>query len=332
MPCISVIVPVYQAEATIRRCVNSILSQTHTDLELILVDDGSTDRSGNICDECAAADNRIHVVHKENAGVSAARNSGLDIAQGDFVTFIDSDDFVGSQYLENLLTPDADLTMCGLSVISETGVESPLLSPSDDVYPTNPQTIADWFDNNYLKYVCGKLFRRGIIESHKMRFDARISLGEDSVFVTEFAMYCNRFASVSAILYYYDKHPANTLTKQITHKSVISNNLRDCLLNKMLTENNIPSKIFHTAAYVSKFKMKHAFLSVFENAEINIFKKFKWYRLFFKLPLFVDHMDIMTEGLSPNLARTIKRKSATLLIAFQVLARIKNAVKKGTKS
>ncbi len=98
-PLISVIVPVYNAEKTLRRCVDSILSQTFTEFELLLINDGSKDNSGVICDEYARKDSRIRVFHKENGGVSSARNVGLDNLRGEWVTFVDSDDYVENKYL-----------------------------------------------------------------------------------------------------------------------------------------------------------------------------------------------------------------------------------------
>ena len=100
MPLVSIIVPVYKAEQWLHRCVDSILAQTMTDFELLLIDDGSPDKSGEICDEYAAKDNRVRVFHKENGGVSSARNLGLDNAVGDFVMFVDSDDWIVSDCLE----------------------------------------------------------------------------------------------------------------------------------------------------------------------------------------------------------------------------------------
>jgi len=102
-PQISVIVPVYKVEQYIHRCIDSILSQSFTDFELILVDDGSPDNCGKICDEYAQKDSRIRVFHKSNGGVSSARNLGLDNAKGEWIAFIDSDDFVENEYLEELL-------------------------------------------------------------------------------------------------------------------------------------------------------------------------------------------------------------------------------------
>ena len=99
-PKISVIVPVYNVEQYLPRCIESILAQTYNDFELLLINDGSSDNSGNICDEYAKNNSRVRVFHKENGGVSSARNMGLDNAQGEYVVFVDSDDFIRNKYLE----------------------------------------------------------------------------------------------------------------------------------------------------------------------------------------------------------------------------------------
>ena len=123
---ISVIVPVYNVEKYIHKCLDSILKQTFTDFELILVDDGSPDNCGNICDEYAKKDNRIFVVHKKNGGLSAARNSGIDWAfqnsDSEFITFIDSDDTIAENYLEkfmNAMDNNADIVSCKLNFFIE---------------------------------------------------------------------------------------------------------------------------------------------------------------------------------------------------------------------
>ena len=103
MPKVSIIVPVYKAEKYLNRCVDSILAQTFTDFELLLIDDGSPDRSGEICDEYAKKDSRIRVFHKKNGGVSSARNLGLDNVLGEYVTFVDSDDWVEPDFVETMI-------------------------------------------------------------------------------------------------------------------------------------------------------------------------------------------------------------------------------------
>ena len=109
-PKISVIIPVYNAESTLRRCVDSVLAQTYTDFECLLIDDGSTDKSGEMCDEYAAKDSRVRVFHKENGGVSSARNVGLDNAKGEWITFLDSDDYIEEEFLGSIVnTGNAEL-------------------------------------------------------------------------------------------------------------------------------------------------------------------------------------------------------------------------------
>ncbi len=118
MPEISVVVPVYNCEKYLRKCINSILSQTFSDLELILVNDGSTDKSPEICDEFKLNDKRVKVIHQENKGVSGARNAGLDIAKGNYVGFVDSDDYLSDDMYEflynNLKKAKADVSICGI--------------------------------------------------------------------------------------------------------------------------------------------------------------------------------------------------------------------------
>ena len=117
-PKISVIVPVYNAEKTLRRCVDSILAQTFEDFELILINDGSKDQSGDICDEYAAKDSRVKTIHKTNGGVSSARNAGLNIARGEYVSFADSDDFVSSEWLFKFIDNIGEHDLCFQGIIS----------------------------------------------------------------------------------------------------------------------------------------------------------------------------------------------------------------------
>ena len=122
---ISIIVPVYNSEKYLDACIDSILSQSFRDFELILVDDGSKDSSAQICDEYASQDTRVRVIHKANGGVSAARNDGLDIAKGEYITFIDSDDWVEREYLETLSNyRDYDIVFFSPRVIYEDGYTS----------------------------------------------------------------------------------------------------------------------------------------------------------------------------------------------------------------
>ncbi len=126
---VSIIVPVYNVEAYLPKCIESLVHQTYTNLEIILIDDGSTDTSGKICDEYAKSDSRIQVVHKENGGVSDTRNVGLDHVNGSYIMFVDSDDFIDEKMVEilyqDLIEQDADISQCNYYRIDENGVVTP---------------------------------------------------------------------------------------------------------------------------------------------------------------------------------------------------------------
>ena len=119
MPKISIIIPVYNSETTLHQCVDSILYQDYKDFEVLLIDDGSKDKSPAICDEYTEKDNRVKVFHKQNGGVSSARNLGLDYAKGDWITFVDSDDHVESNYLVDLTSIQSDLVIVGVHTFRE---------------------------------------------------------------------------------------------------------------------------------------------------------------------------------------------------------------------
>lgn len=129
LPKISIIVPVYNVENYVSKCIESIINQTYKDVEIIIVNDGSTDKSGDICDYYSKKDARIILIHQENQGLSMARNNALDIASGDYIGFVDSDDWIapdmyGTLY-NNAIEHDADISMCNFYYVSETGECSP---------------------------------------------------------------------------------------------------------------------------------------------------------------------------------------------------------------
>lgn len=115
---ISIVVPVYKVEDVVAKCIESVIAQTYTDWELILIDDGSPDNSGRICDDYSAKDSRIRVIHQSNSGVSTARNNGIECAQGDYITFVDSDDYVSTSFLSDFAKDlNADLHVMGMKNI-----------------------------------------------------------------------------------------------------------------------------------------------------------------------------------------------------------------------
>ena len=215
---VSIIVPVYKVENYLSQCLDSILEQTFTDWECILVDDGSPDHSGAICDEYAQKDARFRVIHKENGGVSSSRNVGLDVAQGYYIYFIDSDDYVENDALELSLfkakQTNADIVVHGivndyLYNHSSTAIEYDSLPEND--YSTILEMADRW---NLLNGPVNKLFINSIIKNNELRFDESISYGEDTKFTFEYLTQCNTIAFVPKHLYHYCFRNEGSLTSK----------------------------------------------------------------------------------------------------------------------
>lgn len=186
MPELSIIVPVYKVENYLPRCVDSILAQTFTDLELILIDDGSPDRCGEICDEYAAKDCRIKVIHQQNQGVSAARNAGLDIAKGTYLGFVDSDDWIEPEMFGDMFLAmrqhRTELVICGINYCSEEGIYLRSDLTADSVL-SRDELLKDLYGKpNPIGGGCvNKLFLRDRIQ--QVRFNPKLKIAEDWVFL-----------------------------------------------------------------------------------------------------------------------------------------------------
>ena len=201
MPLVSIIVPVYKAEQWLHRCVDSILAQTMTDFELLLINDGSPDKSGDICDEYAKQDSRIRVFHKENGGVSSARNLGLDNATGEWISFIDADDWVEKEYLAGLTKRlDVDFITGGLrATIGFVDCSDERHFCGDEI--GNFIQIYCW--RCFVRAACGKLIRRKIIEDNILRFDVRVRSGEDTIFNKQVLLYSKSVLVINQLNYNY---------------------------------------------------------------------------------------------------------------------------------
>lgn len=204
---ISIIVPIYNAEQYLRRCVDSILAQSYTDFELLLIDDGSKDSSGAICDEYAARDCRVRVFHKENGGVSSARNLGLDNAQGNYITFCDADDYVTPNWLvaySEAIANNVDLAIQGYYAIDGDNTVEKLLQPhSGNSIEAKRKLIESQFAQDTYYYLWVKLFRRDLLEAYHIRFDEQSVLGEDTQFISKYLEYAVSFMCIDSMGYYY---------------------------------------------------------------------------------------------------------------------------------
>lgn len=205
-PLISVIVPVYRAERELPRCVESLLAQSYPHLEILLVDDGSPDGSGAVCDRYAATDSRVRVCHQANAGVSTARNKGIEAASGEYLCFVDSDDEVEPDYILAYvqgLAPEVDLVFQGICEIRD-GTATRKVPPRQRFRRGElTEGIAVINRQSMFGYVCNKLYRRRIIMEQGLRFRRDISLSEDRIFALEYMLHVREMQLVDVCAYNY---------------------------------------------------------------------------------------------------------------------------------
>lgn len=219
---ISVIVPVYNAEKYLHRCIDSILAQTFADFELILVDDGSPDRSGEMCDEYACRDARIRVIHQPNQGQAATRNHAIKQAQGDWICFVDSDDLIHPQMLEHLfhaaVTNDVQISMCG--AIESDEIPSDFFTPKDasfSIARIDEDSMLDLYENGEHRYwvVWGKLIRKEIVKN--IPFTAG-RFFEDNAVVCRWLYEAKQIANTKTAFYFYTVNPNGTTKSEFDLK------------------------------------------------------------------------------------------------------------------
>ena len=204
---VSVIVPVYQVEAYLAKCLDSILAQTFTDFELILVDDGTRDDCPRIMTRYAAMDARIRCIHKENGGLSSARNAGLDIARGEYIAFVDSDDTVEPTMLADAVAAaqrtGAQLVIYNYRLVTEDGVQDVCLPMKDETLDIDQMGLANYFYRYWMPYVHGqeawcRLYRRDIIEQNHLRYAPNDEIfAEDTLFSAMYLMHVHTLAALA---------------------------------------------------------------------------------------------------------------------------------------
>lgn len=210
---VSVIVPVYQVEAYLPRCIDSILAQTFSDFELILVDDGTKDACPAIMQRYAERDVRIRQIHKENGGLSSARNAGLDIAQGEYIAFVDSDDYVDPDLLKDAVAAaeraKAELVIFNYRIVDEAGEHDPYLDFPDEQIELEKLGLANYFYRYWMPYRHGqeawcRLYRRDVIEGNALRFAPNKEVfAEDTLFSAMYLMHVKKLATLKKPYVYY---------------------------------------------------------------------------------------------------------------------------------
>ncbi len=225
-PLISVIIPVYKVEGYIAACLDSILAQTYENLEIILVDDGSPDNCGKICDQYAEKDSRIRVIHKENGGVSSARNAGLDVASGDLIGFVDSDDTAHPKMYEELydklIATGADLVSCSFNrcYTPNAGFSDNLSKEKPLLFSPEEALCCMMHRKHFGAHPVCKLYRAQILSG--VRFDTAISIAEDVPFVAEAILNSKRVAFFGRGLYNYFQRQGSAMNSSFDSKNMSS--------------------------------------------------------------------------------------------------------------
>ena len=226
---VSIIIPVYNSREYLPKSLDSIIAQTYTNWEAILIDDGSSDNCGEICDEYAKKDCRFKVLHKKNEGVSIARNCGIENASGEWIVFVDSDDFVTPDYIDSLFktTNNGELPfgMTGMSKISKTGE---LIHRNDTatVYTIDRDECIELlfnYSNGYWGYICGKIYNKNLLNKHNIRFREDIYFNEDRLFCFEYLCILNENEKIvidTQAYYNYVIHENAATSQEISYKSL----------------------------------------------------------------------------------------------------------------
>lgn len=260
-PLISIIVPVYNSEKTLGRCINSILGQTFNEWELLLINDGSTDRSGELCDEYASKDQRIEVFHKENGGVCSARNLGINNAKGKWITFCDSDDYVDEDWLNLFVENISYEKSLIIQFYKVSGRE--LYNFSHDIVSFNDiyDGLCEMYDKKILGYVWNKLFNSEIISSNQIRFNEIFHFREDEDFVLKYLLYIDCLTVVYNGAYYYNMPDLST--KYLSIDNFYASLSMYSSIKKLIK--NVNDRIY--LRYLTE--LTNAFFATFDNSSIS---------------------------------------------------------------
>lgn len=218
---VSIIVPVYNTEKYLERCIESVLNQTLQDIEVILVNDGSTDKSGWICDEYARKDKRVRVIHQDNGGEAKARNAGISASRGKLIGFVDSDDYVSSDYFEKMLAPynkypGLDIVISGMTVIYPT--RKRIISWEKESILDRRRFVSSFFliqEKGMINTVWNKLYLSELAK--KVRFNSDRKIGPDLVFNLEYLPLCRNFAIIPEHGYFYIMRGKSVTGRSIDH-------------------------------------------------------------------------------------------------------------------
>lgn len=251
-PKISVIIPIYNAQTFLAKCIESILDQTFKDFELILVNDGSIDSSLSICKFYGKDDNRIIIIDQPNAGVSSARNIGIDNSSSDYIIFIDADDYTDNTMLEELydkiITDNADIVFCDFYYTKYNIDRIVKIN-----FTPSPDTAIERILNGQLQgFMCNKMIKRSAFIKNKIKFDTSIAMGEDMFVMCQLLLQANRLSYVPKAFFHYVQHKSSAVATR-SAQSFMSQNRLVSLFHELLVDRlNMASSIMMYKIFVKK--------------------------------------------------------------------------------
>lgn len=252
-PLVTIIIPIFNVEVYLNRCIDSVLQQTYQNIECLLIDDGSTDNSSEICDEYAKKDSRIKVIHKNNEGVSIARNIGLDKAQGQYICFLDGDDWYQDNLIETAVAEmsdsDVPLLMWGINYYDGNSVYKQIENEKDFVVIEQLSVFPEWYNSPWTKFI-----KKSFLDEYNIRFPEHISMAEDMYFSYLCLSHLPKIRFISNSFYNYFYCRKDSACNKIDYKKILdeinSINLLQARLDK-----DLPI-VFYNSLYERKINAK----------------------------------------------------------------------------
>ncbi len=276
---VSIIVPIYNAEKYLDKCLSSIINQTYQNIEVLLIEDGSTDNSLDICVEWEKKDSRIKIWHQENRGVSSARNKGIEMSNGKYLLFVDADDYVDKTYVQSLYEKMdmADIVICGYSRVAE--IQKQILIGEEGFLSREDLFYHVVCTNVIHGSACNKMFRKNIIEDRNIKFYENIAVGEDMVFVIEYLQYCRSYYYLNKAIYFYRRNEQSVMNHTYSSKKFNQKNISNLtciskLENITKMENKIVQKYIKYRSVRSSIRLMLQMI-IGNYADNIIFKKIK---------------------------------------------------------
>ncbi|MBU3101554.1 MULTISPECIES: glycosyltransferase family 2 protein [Clostridium] len=280
---ISVIVPVYNSEKYIKKCIESIINQSYRDIEIVFINDGSTDGSLNIIQKYKKLDNRIKVINQSNSGVSAARNNGIKNSIGDYITFVDSDDYIDSKMIDKCAESlkNTDLLISGFTYEFKDKNEDKTYESS--FICNSKEFVQNYFMESFEKLLLygpyNKLYKRTIINKYDIKFDEDYSICEDAMFVFDYLLKCEKISGITENFYYYVQHDQSLISKYNSNAFDATWKLYNKII-KFLNANNSEIKNINIVNYSYEHRFLGCMDSVYRKSNLTIREKYSILKIY----------------------------------------------------